>query len=362
MVNYIDYKYSKAKGATPAGQTFMSSINVGKSDLHYTSDRVKDEVVGTGDGTKTDFVVTLPWAPVILDSFTVEAGSAIGAGLADGTITGTGVSGTVAAGGALTLKFDAAPTKGTNIVVNYRYRNEDVTSDGPESAGFTNVPEMELQLKSLPVNASARTLRTFWSFDAQYELQKEYGADIETLLATQAVGEITHEIDQEISNDLLAFANASAPLTWSKTVTPGISLAEHYDGFKATLVDGQNRIFTATQKVRGNFMICGVNVSSVVECMTGFQPSGIDAVGPHFVGSIGNLRVYLDPSFNAGDFVIGYKGGNMFDAGYIYCPYMPIASTDLIMDANFRGQRAWATMYGKVALNSNMYVKGTVTD
>lgn len=36
------------------------------------------------------------------------------------------------------------------------------------------------------------------------------------------------------------------------------------------------------------------------------------------------------------------------------------SSTDLIMDANFRGQRGWATMYGKKILNSNMYIKGAI--
>lgn len=361
MINYINYNYTKAKGGVEAGQTFMSSVNVGKSDLNYTSDRVKDEIIGVGNGEKATFAVTLPWAPVILDSFTVEAGDVIGACAADGTVTGTGVSGTLSAGGALTLTFTSAPASGVDIVVNYRFRNEDVTSDGPTAAGFTNVPEMELKLESVPVNAVARTLRTYWSFDAQYELQKEYGSDIETLLATQATGEIAHEIDQEITNDLFDMANAAAPLTWSKTITPGISLVEHYDSFKATLVEGQNRIFQATQKVRGNYMVCGINVSNVVEVMTGFQASGIEAVGPHFIGSIGNLRVYLDPSYGENDFMIGYKGGNMFDAGYFYCPYMPIASTDLIMDANFRGQRGWATMYGKAKINSNMYVKGHIT-
>lgn len=41
---------------------------------------------------------------------------------------------------------------------------------------------------------------------------------------------------------------------------------------------------------------------------------------------------------------------------------MPVSSTDLIMDANFRGQRGWATMYGKVKLNSKLYIKGAITD
>lgn len=324
MVNYIDYNYSKAKGATPAGQTFMSSINVGESDKLYTSDLVKDEIVGTGDGSKTAFTVSLPWAPIRLDSFTVEAGSVVGVADATGAIVGTGVSGTLTAGGALALTFTAAPASGVDVVVNYRYDNESVQSDGPLAAGFTNVPEMELKLNSVPVNAVARTLRTYWAFDAQYELMKEYGSDIETLLATQATGEIAHEIDQEITCDILDMANAATPLTWSKTITPGISLVEHYDSFKATIVEGQNRIFQATKKVRGNFMVCGIGVSNIVEVMTGFVPSGIEAVGPHFIGSIGNVKVYLDPSYGENDFVIGYKGANMFDAGYVYCPYMPI--------------------------------------
>ena len=75
---------------------------------------------------------------------------------------------------------------------------------------------------------------------------------------------------------------------------------------------------------------------------------------------MGNLKVYVNPDYPSNEFVEGYKGNNMFDAGAFYCPYMPVSSTDLIMDANFRGQRGWATMYGKKLLNSQMYVRGKI--
>lgn len=39
---------------------------------------------------------------------------------------------------------------------------------------------------------------------------------------------------------------------------------------------------------------------------------------------------------------------------------MPVSSTDLIMDADFRGQRGWATMYGKALINSKMYIRGRI--
>ena len=358
MINYIDYRYAKTKGATKAGTVFNSSINMLASDMNYSSDVVEGEEF-TGDGTSTTF--QLAWTPVIPDSVEV-------------TVAGSPVTPTsVTELGVLTL--GSAPAASAQVLVNYRFNNEDVRSDGFNElatgnyatndnfgqAAFTNVPEVEMKLNSLPIVAKARTMRSFWAFDAQYELQKEYGQDIETLLATQVTGELAHEIDSELTLGLLNFANAGTPLTWSKTITPGISLVDHYDSFNAKLVEGGNSIFEATRKVKANFMICGLGVANVVEVMRNFTASGQTAAGPHFLGTLGTLKVFVNPDYPADEFVLGYKGSNMFDAGAFYCPYMPVSSTDLIMDANFRGQRGWATMYGKKFLNGSMYIRGRVT-
>lgn len=360
MINYMNYNYAKDKGQTKAGQTFASSINMGPSDYLYSSDLVKDEAVKLDANGSAD----LKWWPVHTDTFSmVYNGKEY---MPDPVVEnqfiaadGSTLEGKVAAAGVLTLNDDMADKE---VIVTYRYNNEDVRSDGPVAAGFTNVPEVELEIKSEPVEAVARTMRSFWAFDAAYELQKEYGQDIETLLATQVTGELSHEIDNELTLDLLHFANADAPLTWSRSLTPGISLVDHYDSFNSVLVEGANRIFKATRKVKANFMIVGLGVASVIEIMRNFTASGITAVGPHFLGTLGNYKVFVNPDYPDNEFVLGYKGSTMFDAGAFYCPYMPISSTDLIMDANFRGQRGWATMYGKKLLNSKMYIRGRITD
>lgn len=361
MINYLDYRYTKGKGATQADQKFASSINMGKSDPLYTSDLVKDEVVGgSGDSSIS---VTLPWYPVRLDTFSITCGDDTAVSNSLGVITGTGIfsnGGTITTAGTLTMTLSDSATE--DIVVTYRYNNEDVRSDGPVSTGFTNVPETELRINSLPIEASARTMRSYWAFDAAYELQKEYGQDIETLLATQNAGELAHEIDNELTLDLLPFANAGTPLTWSKAITPGIALIDHYDSFSAKLIEGGNAIFDATRKVKANFIICGLGVSSVIEAMRNFTGSGITAIGPHFLGTLGAYKVFVNPDYPPNEFVLGYKGSTMFDAGAFYCPYMPVSSTDVIMDANFRGQRGWATMYGKKLLNEKMYIRGAITD
>lgn len=179
MINYVDFRYSKAKGSTEAGQVFNSALNMGPSDTFYTSNLVKDEIIGTGDGSTTQFSnIALPWYPVIPRSFLVECGGVIGVADEQGAITGTGVSGTITAGRVVNLTFTTAPASGKDIVVTYTFDNESVNSDGPEDAGFTNVPEFELKINTMPVEAKARTLRTYWAFDAQYELQKEYGEKV----------------------------------------------------------------------------------------------------------------------------------------------------------------------------------------
>ena len=73
------------------------------------------------------------------------------------------------------------------------------------------------------------------------------------------------------------------------------------------------------------------------------------------------MPVYKNPNYPRDTFLVGWKGNSIFDCGYIYAPYMPILTTNLVVDANFQGQRGFATSYGKKMVNSDMYAKGQIT-
>jgi hypothetical protein len=60
-------------------------------------------------------------------------------------------------------------------------------------------------------------------------------------------------------------------------------------------------------------------------------------------------------------FVMGYKGTNFLETGFVYAPYIPVATTDLLMPADFRGQQGYATSYGMKMINGKMYLKGRIT-
>lgn len=354
MINYISYEYGRAKGQAQEGQMFASSLNMGQSDPNYTANNVDLEVLTeSGQATVT---TNVQWTPVVPGSFyvTAEGGTKVGHDDGQGNITGDGItSGTINySTGEVTVTFDAAPSDEPSA--SYRYNNED--------APIKNVPEVNLRISSLPVIAQSRKMKAVYAFDAAYELEKEYGQNIDTLLATEVAGEISHEIDMELANDMYKMAGAGSDLTWSKTQPVGVNNIDHYDSFYTKLIEGANVVFGATRKVQPNFMICGLGVSSVVQVMRNFTPSNAIAIGPHFIGTLGALKVYVSPDFGANDFVLGYKGTSFMDAGMFYCPYMPIVSTDLLMTDDFAGRKGWATMYAKKMVNNRMYLRGHITD
>jgi hypothetical protein len=161
---------------------------MGASDALYTTDVVQDYNITDILGTPVDHVYTVDlgeggqnWTPVTIGTFQVSKnGTIVGTDVAaPGTIVAAGsstfLSGTITPEGILSLTFNADLLRTDVITVTYRFDNEDVRSDGYPTAyaGYTNAPEAELEIKSLPVTARARTMRSYWAFDAQYELQKE---------------------------------------------------------------------------------------------------------------------------------------------------------------------------------------------
>lgn len=151
---------------------------------------------------------------------------------------------------------------------------------------------------------------------------KNDGEDVTTLMASQAASEIAYEIDTEICNDLYRMAGAGTELVWSKTAPVGVSRIDHYDDFLTVLNEGSNIILQATQRFNPNFIICGTNVAAVVEVMRNFDGSnGSAGVGPHLIGTLASkYKVYVVPNFDPNAFVMGFKGGNFLETGFVYAP------------------------------------------
>lgn len=329
MINVLQYAYGSDKGAAKNGQVFSSPLAYQGMDSEYTSQAVTETV--------EDSQTSLKWTPVKTETAKVfRAGAEIDS-------VKFNEDGTVASG-----------SLQTGDIVFYLYDNESVP---------VQAPQLKLDIKSIPITTEARKLTAIWAFDAQYELMKEYGQDMQKMLAAQAVAEIQQEIDNEITTDLYRVANAGPEIVWSRTQPTGVSQIDHYDSFYTKIVEGSNRIFGATRRAHANWLVCGLGVASVLQVMRNFDSAeDATAVGPHFIGTLGGtIKCYVNPWYGDNEFVLGYKGPNLMDAGYVYAPYMPILTTGMVTLADdFGAREGWATLYGKKAINPRLYLKGRI--
>ena len=353
-MRYLKVLYGSDKGKVKAGDTMFSAFQGGHGHTEYSSDVIEDETLDVDlDSAKTKAKLVLSWTPVTPGTVHIIVNDTIE--ITDngkGVLKGANVTGTINYNsGSVELVFASAVAAETSAVASYEYDNINTP---------VKAPEVTIKIASTPVTAKSRKLKATYSMDASFDLTKDYGMQINNEIVTYTAAQIKHEIDGEIMNDLLRIASAEGT-TWDKTPRDGISLRDHNESFNNKIVEGSNNIFKATQLASGSYLVVGMEASNIIETLPRFRPSGVvKPVGPHLVGYLGSMPVYKNPYYPVDAYLIGWKGTGLFDAGYLYCPYMPIMSTQLIMDANFEGQRGFATAYGKKTVNGNMYSRGSI--
>ena len=386
-VFFFEYKYGSNKGKTAAGNVFPRDF-----DKDYSSEYVNGEPLATGDGTNfvtghTALTVVLGWTPVrpldtTRSAVIAEVDATTGLDVQVATDNGTGgFTGAVTAGainygnGTVTgLLFTAAPLNGNKIVARYYY-------DGELN---TKIPSVQLDISKQPIEAIPRRLKALWSSEAAEDLRAFHGLDAETELVSGIAQEIALEIDREVIQDL--FVN-STTTTSSFSVTPpaGIPELDHLRSMVTKISLISNLIHKKTLRAPANFIVTSPEISARLAQLTthgDFRPlwvsGGASPYGPadmprpltqhgqfgiYKVGTLMNKWViYEDPFFDSAQMLIGLKGAQFLDAGYVWAPYVPLQVTPTFLDpSDFSFRKGLRTRYGKKLLRAEYYGRLTVT-
>ena len=249
---------------------------------------------------------------------------------------------------------------------------------------------MRLSVLKQTITAGSRKLQARWTMEAAQDLNAQHGLDLESELTAALSAQIAHEIDNEILTDLLALANHTATYDFA---APPAGFAPNYIGDRyahlGILINKMaNEIGARTRRGPGNWLVGGHLITSMLQsaAKSVFAPavSGtFDApVGNRLVGTLnGAIKVYTYNwglndawSLTAGDtnaagedgedILIGFKGGaSELDSGYFYCPYVPLMSTGVVMDANtFMPAVSLMTRYGKATFTNTSTSLGNSAD
>lgn len=239
---------------------------------------------------------------------------------------------------------------------------------------------MRLSVLKQTITAGSRALQARWTMEAAQDLSSQHGLDLENELTAALSTQIAHEIDNEILTDLLSLAATVGTYDFS---APPAGFSPNFIGDRfaelGILVNKlANEIGAKTRRGPGNWLVGSHLITSILQsaAKSVFAPtvqgSFSDPTGNKMVGTLnGQLKVY---SYNWGlndawtindgpntavgatgeDILIGYKGGNSeLDTGYFYCPYVPLMSTGVVMDANtFMPAVSLRTRYGKATFTN----------
>lgn len=204
-ITYIEYQYASNKGGTKQGDFISSFKGFGDVDADFTGGRVVETVKVDADGK-----ATLAWAPV----FVTTDEKALSANAAVVGVEGATVTVLDADKGEIQITADGL-AEGAEYRVRYVYNNIVVPQN--------DLPMIKAEMKSIALVAKARRIAVYYSQIAAYQAKTDYGVDLGDQLAEKAVGELSYEIDTEITNMLVEHAKKDDELVWSKTLPIGVN-------------------------------------------------------------------------------------------------------------------------------------------
>ena len=223
--------------------------------------------------------------------------------------------------------------------------------------------EMSFTIERVDVSAKSRKLKASFTRELQHDLRQIHGLDAETELSNILSTEIAAEMDRE----LLRTINVAAVVGAQNSAVPGMfDLAADSDGrwlvekFKGLLFQLEleaNTVNRTTRRGKANRVICSSNVASALN-MAGvldYNPQlaanlNVDESSTTFAGVLlGRYQVHIDPYATRDYITVAYKGGNAWDAGVYWCPYVPLEMYRAVGEDSFQPRIGFQTRYGVIA-------------
>ena len=253
------------------------------------------------------------------------------------------------------------------------------------------IPELNIRIDSVSVTAKTKKLKVKWTPEVGQDLNAYHNIDAEVELTGIMSEQIALELDQEILEDLIKGAQAST-MYWSrrpgkflnKTTGGAISnqanesllgvdftgnVSMWYETLMETINDVSAQIHRKTLRGGANFIVCGPEVANILEFTSGFRANvtGDEAKGQAGTLKAGSLSkkwdIWVDPYFPRNVILVGRRGAQFLESGYVYAPYVPLQVTPTIFGTeDFVPRKGVMTRYAKKMVRPDMYGLVIVVD
>lgn len=373
---YWNWIVGTSKGSYVQGQKLFDA-NSGKQtrDINFSNEVVDGEPITALGGANATNSGTLKFADgggirpgTVALSLQITAGSAVivfvdngnGSFIASGvTISASSINYQTGAWSITLGGLDTFTTTATNTAV-YRW----------DSEGSSKIPQVDVQITTQTVETERRAMKINYSREATQDVLAEFGVSLEPNLVAGASEQVQYETARQIISEIWAVAPVGA--TFATTVPSGISQQEHFRDLIYQLNVASNNIWARTQKAYGNWLVVDTAFANLVESLPAsmfVRAPRTSVHGLHYIGDLmGQYRVYKDLHLDkepgavaGGNALMGFKGRDFFEAGFVYAPYQLLYTTNALETADFLTQRGLASRYATKLVNADMYARISLT-
>jgi len=276
-----------------------------------------------------------------------------------------------------------------DLVVKYHKQPSDIARGDFEATGTSlsgnpevdiDIPELNVEMKSLPIVAKTRKLKAQWTPEFAQDLNAYHSIDAEAELTSMLSEYISQEIDFEILDMLMdgarskGYWSAKAGRVWDGTQFAAMDNAEYgasaynqgawFQTLGTVIAGVSNSIHQKTLRGGANFLVVSPDVATIIESIPGYASTADNgdaqfAFGVTKVGSLNSrFQVYKNPYMKENVILMGYRGTQFLETGAVYSPYIPLIMTPLVYDPkNFTPRKGVMTRYAKKMLRGEFYGK-----
>ena len=243
-----------------------------------------------------------------------------------------------------------------------------------------DIPELNVEMKSLPIVAKTRKLKAQWSPEFAQDLNAYHSIDAEAELTSMLSEYISQEIDFEILDMLIQDAktsgywstqvgrewNGSAFANYSSTAAQSSAFTQQawFQTLGTVIAGVSNKIHQKTLRGGANFLVVSPDVATIIESIPGYASTADNgdsqfAFGVTKIGALNSrFQVYKNPYMKENVILMGYRGTQFLETGAVYSPYIPLIMTPLVYDPkNFTPRKGVMTRYAKKMLRGEFYGK-----
>ncbi len=284
-------------------------------------------------------------------------------------------------GGDVVFVVKGAVAAANKLQAKYHAQPSDISRGDFEDKGSDlDIPELNVEMKSLPIVAKTRKLKAQWTPEFAQDLNAYHSIDAEAELTSMLSEYISQEIDFEILDMLMqdakseGFWSARAGRIWNGSAFANMDATEYgasaynqgawFQTLGTVIAGVSNSIHQKTLRGGANFLVVSPDVATIIESIPGYASSADNgdaqfAFGVSKVGSLNSrFQVYKNPYMKENVILMGYRGTQFLETGAVYAPYIPLIMTPLVYDPkNFTPRKGVMTRYAKKMLRGEFYGK-----